>query len=48
MPRTTTDSRRSRTSCSVIALATALAVGPTPAAAQSLLGSGTYVTNPNV
>jgi hypothetical protein len=48
MPRTTKHSpRRSRSSCSVIALATVMAVGATPAAAQSLLGTGSYVTNPN-
>ena len=48
MPRTAKHSRRpSRTSCSMIALATVMAVGATPASAQSLLGTGTYVTNPN-
>ncbi|WP_309601556.1 hypothetical protein [Sphingomonas sp.] len=38
-------SRRARTSCSVLALATVMLVGPTPAAAQSFLGSGTFATN---
>lgn len=38
-------SRRSRTSCSVLALATVLVVGATPAMAQSLLGSGSFTTN---
>ena len=38
-------SRRTRTSCSVLALATVMTVGATPAAAQSLLGSGTFATN---
>ncbi|MEO7814369.1 MAG: hypothetical protein ABIR87_02885, partial [Sphingomicrobium sp.] len=34
-------SRRTRTSCSVLALATVFIVGPTPASAQSFLGVGT-------
>ena len=38
-------SRRTRTGCSVLALATVMLVGATPAAAQSLLGSGTFATN---
>ena len=46
MPRTIRKTRRSRTSCSLIALATVLAVGASPASAQSLLGTGNYVTNP--
>ena len=40
----TLPSRLARTSCSVLALATVLVVGATPAAAQSFLGTGT-VTN---
>src|SRR5687767_6166889 len=47
MTRTVFRSRRSRTSCSILALATVMAVGATPAAAQSFLGTGTYTTNPN-
>ena len=38
-------SRRTRTSCSVLALATVLLVGATPATAQSLLGSGSFTNN---
>ena len=38
-------SRRARTSCSVLALATVMLVGPTPALAQSFLGSGSFATN---
>ena len=38
-------SRRARTSCSVLALATVFVVGPTPASAQSFLGGGTFATN---
>ncbi|MCY7271776.1 MAG: hypothetical protein LH485_06970, partial [Sphingomonas bacterium] len=34
-------SRRARTSCSILALATVLVVGASPAAAQSFLGVGT-------
>lgn len=34
-------SRRSRTACSVLAMATALVMGPSPAAAQSFQGTGT-------
>ena len=47
MTRTTHNSRRSRTSCSIIALATVLAVGPTPALAdtRSFHGAETFVTN---
>ena len=44
MPRTAMHSRRSHPSCSVIALATVLAVGATPAAAQSFNGSGSFVS----
>ena len=44
MPRTAMNSRRSRPSCSVLALATVLAVGATPAAAQSFKGSGNFVS----
>ena len=40
-------SRRARTSCSVLALATVLVIGATPVSAQSFLGTGTYTTNPN-
>ena len=49
MTRTAPHSRRflRPTSCSILALATVMAVGATPAAAQSFLGTGTYVTNPN-
>src|SRR5215218_3269641 len=47
MPRIALNSRRSRTSCSILALATVMAVGASPAAAQSFNGTGTYVTNPN-
>ena len=43
MPRTAMHSRRSRPSCSVIALATVLAVGATPATAQSFNGTGEFV-----
>ena len=46
--------RRNRTACSILALATALAVGPSPAAAQSFLGTGSplvagsaTITTPN-
>ncbi len=37
--------RRNRTACSVLAMATALVVGVSPAAAQSLLGTGTIDVN---
>src|SRR5688500_1039518 len=47
MPRTILNRRRSRTGCSILALATVLTVGASPAAAQSLLGTGSYATNPN-
>lgn len=49
-----TITRRNRTACSILALATALAVGPSPAAAQSFQGTGTplvsgsaTITTPN-
>ncbi len=45
MPRTAMHSRRSLPSCSVIALAPVLAVGATPAAAQSFNGSGSFAVN---
>ncbi|MES2902714.1 MAG: hypothetical protein V4696_00870 [Pseudomonadota bacterium] len=45
MRNLTLKSRRTRTSCSVIALATVLVVGATPAAAQSFLGSGSFTHN---
>ena len=38
-------SRLARTSCSVLALATVLVVGATPAKAQSFQGTGTFFTN---
>lgn len=41
----TSPSRLARTGCSVLALATALVVGPSPAAAQSFLGTGNFATN---
>ena len=44
MPRIAMHSRRRSPSCSVIALATVLAVGATPAAAQSFNGSGQFVS----
>ena len=37
-------SRRARTSCSILALATVLVVGATPAAAQSFQGNGTVTS----
>ena len=37
--------RRTRTSCSVLAVATVLVVGATPASAQSFLGSGSFTHN---
>ena len=42
MTRIAPNSRRSRTSCSLIALATVLAVGASPVAAQSFQGSGVF------
>jgi len=42
MPRIAPNSRRSRTSCSILALATVMAVGATPAAAQSFNGTGVF------
>src|SRR4051812_41343763 len=45
MTRTVLNSRRSRTSCSILALATVLAAGATPAAATSLQGTGSIQTN---
>ena len=47
MPRTAPNSRRSRTSCSILALATVMAVGATPAAAQSFQGTGNFVNPAN-
>jgi hypothetical protein len=47
MPRTAPNSRRSRTSCSILALATVMAVGATPAAAQSFQGVGNFVNPAN-
>src|SRR6478752_5274571 len=46
MMRNVRNSRRSRRpSCSLLALATVLAVGATPAAAQSFNGTGTFAVN---
>ena len=45
MRNLTIPSRRTRTSCSVLALATVLVVGATPAVAQSFLGSGSFTHN---
>src|SRR5687767_12307613 len=44
MTRTILNSRRSRTGCSILALATVLAVGASPAAAQSFQGAGTFTS----
>ena len=46
MTRIALPNRRSRaSSCSIIALATVLVVGASPAAAQSFQGTGTFATN---
>jgi len=42
MQRIALNSRRSRTSCSLIALATVMVVGASPAAAQSFAGTGSF------
>ena len=42
MPRIALQSRRTRTSCSILALATVMAVGATPASAQSFNGTGVF------
>jgi hypothetical protein len=47
MPRTAFHSRRTRTSSSLIALATVLVVGASPAAAQSFNGTGAFVNPAN-
>ncbi|HVL30278.1 MAG TPA: hypothetical protein VM326_06150, partial [Sphingomicrobium sp.] len=44
MMRTTLNRRRSRTGCSILALATVLAVGASPAAGQSFQGTGTFTS----
>ncbi|MEP7315093.1 MAG: hypothetical protein ABI667_00185 [Sphingomicrobium sp.] len=43
--RTRPLTRRSRTTCSVLAMSTALVVGASPAAAQSLQGNGSFFSN---
>jgi hypothetical protein len=45
MMRTVPNSRRSRTGCSILALATVLAVGPTPASAGSFASTSWTVTH---
>src|SRR5919112_2695290 len=42
MSRISLNSRRTRTSCSILALATVMAIGATPAAAQSFNGTGVF------